>query len=152
MKKIHNHVTFFVFVLFKIRYEGTVFYLKAQDNKYSLTHPMFAAEKLWSSVFDEKLIVSLAPGNHFTISEAPFARVAGGILATAVSIKYKSLVPNIRRLGWSYRQRWAVQNYSSGVQKFLHSKHSECLGDASRQILLSFWVIFNQGDIIDIKG
>ena len=133
---------FLIFLLSKIRYEGTVFYLKAQDSKYSLKYLMFSADKLWSSVFEGKVIVSLSPGNHFTISEAPFARVAGGILATAVSIKYKSLVPNIQRFGWSYRQQWAVQNYSSGVQKFLHSTHGGCLGHASRQLLLSFWVIF----------
>ena len=64
----------------------------------------------------------VCPGDHYTMSELPNARVTGSVLATALAFSYRVVFPEFLRPTRTFSQRRAVEKLCDGVDVFLHSK------------------------------
>ena len=64
----------------------------------------------------------VCPGDHYSLSELPNAKVTGGILATALAFTFRTLFPEFARPTRTFNQRRAVEKLCNGVNVFLHSK------------------------------
>ena len=66
--------------------------------------------------------VYIWPGDHLALGEPEDGAVVGGILATAVGIRYRTLCPSLPRLPTSLKQRRAIGKFEAGVNVLLYSK------------------------------
>lgn len=82
-------------------------------------------EEVWSELVDGGTTVLVCPGDHYSLSELPQARVTGGILATALAFTYRMLFPEFPTPPRTFNQRRAVGKLSGGVGVFLHSKKGD---------------------------
>ncbi|XP_020601133.1 uncharacterized protein LOC110040258 [Orbicella faveolata] len=107
----------------EVRYRGHLTYVKAQCDCFSGgVSAVYRVEELWGQLVDGGTTKLVCPGDHFSLSELPNARVTGGILATALAFNYRMLFPEFSRPTRTFHQRRAVEKFCSGVKVFLHSK------------------------------
>lgn len=66
--------------------------------------------------------VYICPGDHLALSEQEDGAVVGGILATAVGIRYRTLCPSLPRLPTTFRERRAIHKFETGVDVVLYSR------------------------------
>ena len=64
----------------------------------------------------------VCPGDHYSMSELPYAHVTGSILATALAFNYRQLFTEFPKPMWTFNQRRAVEKVCKGVNVFVHSK------------------------------
>lgn len=75
-----------------------------------------------SSLLPGNIDVYICPGDHLALGEPEDGAVVGGILATAVSVRYRTLCPSLPRLPTSLKQRRAIGKFEAGVNVVLYSK------------------------------
>ena len=80
-----------------------------------------------SSLLAGNIDVCICPGDHLALGEPEDGAVVGGILATAVSVRYRTLCPSLPRLPTSLKQRRAIGKFEAGVNVLLYSKKGTIL-------------------------
>ncbi len=78
------------------------------------------------------------PGDHYSLSELPYAHVTGSILATALAFNYRMLFPEFPRPTRTFNQRRAVEKLCGGVNVFLHSKKGNSFWQRSINLKLAY--------------
>ena len=77
---------------------------------------------IWGDLVDGGTTHLVCPGDHYSLSELPQAKVTGGILATALAFTFRMLFPEFPTPPRMFNQRRAVGKLSGGANVFLHSK------------------------------
>lgn len=80
-----------------------------------------------SSLLAGNIDVYICPGDHLALGEPEDGAIVGGILATAVGIRYRTLCPSLPRLPTSLKQRRAIGKFEAGVDVLLYSKKGTIL-------------------------
>jgi len=80
-----------------------------------------------SSLLVGNIDVYICPGDHLALGEPEDGAVVGGILATAVGVRYRTLCPSLPRLPTSLQQRRAIGKFEAGVKVLLYSKKGTIL-------------------------
>jgi len=107
----------------EVRYRGPLTFLKCQNTRFSpRLSSSDSAEEAWSQLVDGGTTVLVCPGDHYSMSEPPHARLTGSVLATALIFSYRMLFPEFPRPFRTFMQRRALEKLSRGVNVFLHSK------------------------------
>ena len=66
--------------------------------------------------------VYICPGDHLALSDPDDGAVIGGILATAVGIRYRTLCPVLPGLSTTFKERRAIRKFESGVNVTLYAR------------------------------
>ncbi|KAL9968892.1 hypothetical protein ACROYT_G021036 [Oculina patagonica] len=107
----------------EVRYRGPLTFLKSQNARFSpRLRSSDSVEEVWGQLVDGGTTVLACPGDHYSLSELPYAHVTGSILATALAFNYRMLFPEFPRPTRTFNQRRAVEKLCGGVNVFLHSK------------------------------
>ena len=114
---------FLLFYLYKVRYRGPLTFLKCQNSTSSpINTTSHSIVDIWGDLVDGGTTHLVCPGDHYSLSELPQAKVTGGILATALAFTFRMLFPEFPTPPRMFNQRRAVGKLSGGVNVFLHSK------------------------------
>ena len=92
-----------------------------------LPHPSPSADKkcfglTFFALFVGNIDVYICPGDHLALGEPEDAAVVGGILATAVGIRYRTLCPSLPILTTTFKERRAIHKFEAGVDVVLYSR------------------------------
>ena len=98
---------------------------------------------IWGDLVDGGTTHLVCPGDHYSLSELPQAKVTGGILATALAFTFRMLFPEFPTPPRMFIQRRAVGKLSRGVNVFLHSKRGNLfsLTTKIKKKLIDFYFI-----------
>ena len=109
--------------LYQVRYRGPLTFLKCQKSSSSpISAISHRVADIWGDLVDGGTTHLVCPGDHFSLSELPQAKVTGGILATALAFTFRMLFPEFPTPPRMFNQRRTVGKLSRGVNVFLHSK------------------------------
>lgn len=107
----------------QVSFNGVVTYIGCQDKKFAPMGPLMGTvEKCWKEALPGPMDVLVCPGNHFSLSELPFAQVTGGITARALVMRYRFLFPKLRYVNMTYMHLRAANKLKKGVAVTLHPK------------------------------